>query len=50
VQFAEHAEHPHVHFHIIPRMADLPDDHRSTGIFSVSRRARRGTGQRSGDE
>jgi diadenosine tetraphosphate (Ap4A) HIT family hydrolase len=33
MQFAEHAEHPHVHFHIIPRMSDLPDDHRSTGIF-----------------
>lgn len=33
VQFAEHKDHPHVHFHIIPRMADLSDDYRSTNIF-----------------
>ncbi|MCP4428054.1 MAG: HIT family protein [Chloroflexi bacterium] len=34
IQFAEAAEHPHVHFHIIPRMADQPEDRRSTKIFS----------------
>lgn len=34
VQFAEHPEHPHVHFHIIPRMADQPEARRSTGIFT----------------
>jgi diadenosine tetraphosphate (Ap4A) HIT family hydrolase len=34
LQFAEHPEHPHVHFHVIPRMADLPEDHKSTNIFN----------------
>jgi diadenosine tetraphosphate (Ap4A) HIT family hydrolase len=33
LQFAESPEHPHVHFHIIPRMADLPDNRRSNQIF-----------------
>ncbi len=33
VQFAEAAEHPHVHFHVIPRMADQPDARRGPGIF-----------------
>jgi diadenosine tetraphosphate (Ap4A) HIT family hydrolase len=33
MQFAEMAEHPHVHFHIVPRMADLPEERRSTKIF-----------------
>ncbi|MCB0194736.1 MAG: HIT family protein [Anaerolineae bacterium] len=33
VQFAEHPRHPHVHFHVIPRMADQPADRRSTKIF-----------------
>lgn len=33
IQFAEAAEHPHVHFHIIPRMADQPEDRHSTKIF-----------------
>ena len=33
IQFAEAAEHRHVHFHIIPRMADLPEDRHSTQIF-----------------
>ncbi|MEM5775579.1 MAG: hypothetical protein AAGU05_11315, partial [Anaerolineaceae bacterium] len=30
---AESPDHPHVHFHIIPRMADQPEDRRSTMIF-----------------
>ena len=34
IQFAEHADHPHVHFHIVPRMADQPEDRRSTKIFT----------------
>jgi diadenosine tetraphosphate (Ap4A) HIT family hydrolase len=34
VQFAEHPEHPHVHFHVIPRMANQPEDRCSTGIFT----------------
>lgn len=33
VQFAEHEDHPHVHFHVIPRMADQPYNRRSTQIF-----------------
>jgi diadenosine tetraphosphate (Ap4A) HIT family hydrolase len=33
VQFAEMAEHPHVHFHVVPRMADQPEERRSTKIF-----------------
>ena len=33
IQFAEAAEHPHVHFHIVPRMADQPEDRRSTKVF-----------------
>ena len=33
IQFAEAAEHPHVHFHIIPRMANQPDNRHSSQIF-----------------
>ncbi len=33
IQFAEKAEHPHVHFHIIPRMADQPEERTGTLIF-----------------
>lgn len=33
VQFAEAKEHPHVHFHIIARYADMPDDHRGPNVF-----------------
>jgi diadenosine tetraphosphate (Ap4A) HIT family hydrolase len=33
IQFAEQAEHPHVHFHIIPRMADQPKERNGTLIF-----------------
>jgi len=32
-QFAEQAEHPHVHFHVIPRLADQPDDRRGPRVF-----------------
>lgn len=34
IQFAEHPDHPHVHFHVIPRMADQPEDRRSTKVFA----------------
>lgn len=34
IQFAEHPDHPHVHFHIVPRLADQPEARRSTNIFS----------------
>lgn len=34
-QFAEAPRHKHVHFHIVPRMADQPDDHKGPHIFKV---------------
>ena len=36
VQFAEMAEHQHVHFHVIPRMANQPENRRSTNVFEYS--------------
>jgi diadenosine tetraphosphate (Ap4A) HIT family hydrolase len=33
MQFAEAAEHPHVHFHIVPRMAEQPEERLSTKVF-----------------
>lgn len=36
VQFAEHPDHPHVHFHVIPRMADIPAERRSTNVFGYA--------------
>lgn len=33
IQFAEAAEHPHVHFHVVPRMADQPAERRGPAIF-----------------
>ena len=36
IQFAEMAEHQHVHFHVIPRMANQPEDRRGTNVFSYS--------------
>lgn len=33
IQFAEMAEHPHVHFHIIPRMANQPENRLGTRVF-----------------
>ena len=34
VLFAEHPEHPHVHFHVVPRAADMPEANRSTHVFN----------------
>jgi diadenosine tetraphosphate (Ap4A) HIT family hydrolase len=34
IQFAEAEGHRHVHFHIIPRMADQPADSRGVKVFS----------------
>ena len=36
VQFAEMAEHQHVHFHIIPRAANQPENRRGTSVFEYS--------------
>ncbi len=33
IQFAEHEDHPHVHFHIVPRMANQPANRRSAQVF-----------------
>lgn len=33
MQFAESADHPHVHFHIVPRMAGQPEDKKGPKIF-----------------
>lgn len=33
VQFAEALGHQHVHFHIIPRMSEQPEDKKGTNIF-----------------
>ncbi|MFI5875137.1 HIT family protein [Streptomyces sp. NPDC051445] len=38
VQFAEAEGFAHVHFHIVPRMADLHPQHRGPGIFELLRR------------
>lgn len=34
MQFAEHPQHPHVHFHLVPRMPDLPAASIGANIFS----------------
>ena len=33
LQFAEKEGHSHVHFHIVPRMEDLADEHKGANIF-----------------
>jgi diadenosine tetraphosphate (Ap4A) HIT family hydrolase len=35
VQFAESAEHPHVHVHVIPRPDDLSPELRGPGVFRL---------------
>lgn len=34
LQFTEKADYRHVHFHIVPRMADMPAENRGSGIFN----------------
>lgn len=34
MQFAEHPRHPHVHFHVVPRLKDQPDTHRGPRIMN----------------
>lgn len=33
VQFAEQEGFGHVHFHVVPRMTDIPDDRRGPAVF-----------------
>lgn len=33
IQFAEEEGFGHVHFHVVPRMPDIPDDHRGSAVF-----------------
>ena len=35
VQFAEAADHRHVHVHVIPRSADLPEEYRGPSVFKL---------------
>ena len=35
VQFAEHPLHPHVHVHVIPRVADQPNELQGPRVFSA---------------
>jgi diadenosine tetraphosphate (Ap4A) HIT family hydrolase len=35
VQFAEHPEHPHVHFHVIPITADLPAENAAQASLAI---------------
>lgn len=37
-QFAEAAGFSHVHFHIVPRMPELPDEVRGPRVFRLLRR------------
>ncbi|MEU5719995.1 HIT family protein [Streptomyces sp. NPDC020403] len=37
VQFAEAEGFSHVHFHIVPRTADLPQEQRGPGVFALLR-------------
>jgi diadenosine tetraphosphate (Ap4A) HIT family hydrolase len=34
MQFAEHPLHPHVHFHVVPRMPDIPKENMGANIFN----------------
>jgi len=33
LQFAEHPQHPHVHFHVVPRMPDQPEARRGARVM-----------------
>jgi diadenosine tetraphosphate (Ap4A) HIT family hydrolase len=34
MQFAEAPDHSHVHFHVVPRMADFSDEQRGANVFA----------------
>ena len=33
IQFADSPDHPHVHFHIVPRMPDQPEERKGPNVF-----------------
>jgi len=33
ILFAEHPEHPHVHFHVVPRAPEMPEDKKGHRVF-----------------
>lgn len=35
VQFSDHPDFPHVHFHVVPRSPTLAEEHRGPGIFAL---------------
>ena len=37
MQFAEAAGHSHVHFHVVPRMADFTDEQKGPNVFTFLR-------------
>lgn len=41
IQFAEAQGHNHVHFHVVPRAADMPEAHRGVGVFHYFREGER---------
>lgn len=34
MQFAEVEGHGHVHFHVVPRMDDIPDENKGANVFA----------------
>ena len=34
MQFAEHPDYPHVHFHVVPRSPNMPTEHRGANVFA----------------
>lgn len=34
IQFNESPDHPHIHIHVVPRMADQPEERRGRNVFS----------------
>jgi len=51
VQFAEQEGFGHVHFHVVPRMADIPDDRRGPAVFGyLARPPELGLGEEERDD
>jgi diadenosine tetraphosphate (Ap4A) HIT family hydrolase len=34
MQFAEHPQHPHIHFHVVPRQPDIPAGNVGPNVFN----------------